>query len=127
MGYNKLGLTDGQVLKAMHLDYIEEGISKAFPTINSDSSTNINLVDNTEFRRGTVSSLNIDAPILVPEELNCTIAFTSGSPAANVIIPEHVALLHTSKEFVAEANTRYNLLFWSDGEKIWCSVASTPV
>ena len=127
MGYNKLNLTDGQVLKAEHLNHMEQGIEDASVAVNSESSTSITLANNTEFRRGTISTLNISLPTDIPEQFNCAVAFTSGSTATNVTLPSNIALLHTKDEFTADTNTRYNLLFWSDGKLIWCSVASKSV
>ena len=127
MGYDKLNLTDGQVLKAEHLSHIEQGIEDASVSVNNESTTSIVLANNTEFRRGTLSSLNISMPSDVSEQFNCSIAFTSGSTATTVTLPSDIALLHTSDTFTAAANTRYNLLFWFDGELVWCSVASTSV
>ena len=127
MSYNKLNLSDGQTFKAEHLSHIEQGIADANVTVNSESSTSITLANNMEFRRGTISTLNINLPTGIPEQFNCSVAFTSGSTATNVTLPSNIALLHTKDEFTADANTRYNLLFWSDGELIWCSVASKSV
>lgn len=127
MGYNKLNLTDGQVLKAEHLNHMEQGIEDASVAVNSESSTSITLANNTEFRRGTISTLNISMSTEIPEQFNCAVAFTSGSTATNVTLPSNIALLHTKDEFTADTNTRYNLLFWSDGELVWCSVASKSV
>ena len=127
MGYNKLNLNDGQIFTAEHLNHIEEGIESASILTNNESNTNIVLTNNTEFRRGTISTLNISMPAEVPEQFNCAVAFTSGSTATNVTLPSNIALLHTKNEFTADTNTRYNLLFWSDGELVWCSVASKSV
>lgn len=127
MCYNKLNLTDGQVLKAEHLNHIEQGIEDVSVSVNNESTTSIVLTNNTEFRRGTLSSLNISMPSDVPEQFNSSVAFTSGNTATSVTLPSNVALLHTEDEFTADTNTRYNLLFWSDGELVWCSVASKSV
>lgn len=102
------------------------GNALALGTINDDKTTQIELSNGTQFRRGTVEELTITLPDNIPTELDCSIMFTSGETPSTVSLPGGVALMGsdwvTDGVFTPVANTRYNLLFWFDGAVVWCSI-----
>lgn len=99
-------------------------------TINKDETTAIELAHNTEYRRGEVAELTITLPETVPEAFDCMVCFTSGATAAAVTVPDGVVMQGDSVSsgvFTPKANHRYDLIFWYDGVKVWCTVCAASM
>ena len=99
-------------------------------TINTDTTTEIALAHNTEYRRGEVSSLTISLPSTIPERLDCMVAFSTGSTAPTVTLPSGMAITGddvSGGAFSPAANKRYNLMIWYDGVMVWCSIVGVSI
>ena len=130
MNYDILDLQNGMKLEASHLNHMQNGIKNAYVNIDEGTSTDITLSHNIEFRRGTITQLNIEVPSEIPKQLNCSVAFISGETATQVSLPGGIILLGDGNEngsITINKNTRYNLMFWYDGAYIWCGITSASV
>lgn len=127
MSYNRLNLKTGDKLTSAHMQHIEDGINNAHTTINTETNTNIQLVDNIEFRRGIIATLNISLPETLNDDFVSSVVFTSGSSATAVTLPGGIIIQGDNNSFTANANTRYNLLFWYDGSYVWCGINSAAI
>lgn len=97
-------------------------------TIDDSNSTNIVLANNTEYRRGAVSTLSIALPESLPNVLECQVSFTSGASPTVLTLPAGISLSGDSVNngtITVQANRRYGLLFWYDGAVVWCVVCAT--
>ena len=98
--------------------------------INTDQSATITLENNTEYRRGEIANLTISLPTDIPEVFETIVCFSSGETATVVTLPSNVALQGASVNngnFIPDTNCRYNLIFWNDGEKIWCIICCDKI
>jgi len=87
--------------------------------LSSTTKTQL-LVNNTEYRFGTLTSLTIT----YPSDFACSLSFTSGSTATTLNI-SNVKFWGTdcnSGSLTPLANKRYNLVFWYDGVNVNCTV-----
>ena len=97
-------------------------------TIDDSNSTNIVLTNNTEYRRGAVSTLSIALPESLPNVLECQVSFTSGASPTVLTLPAGISLSGdgvNNGTITVQANRRYGLLFWYDGAVVWCVVCAT--
>lgn len=94
--------------------------------INKDTNTSIILNDNTEYRRGVVSSLNLSFPNNLSEPYYTAVVFTTNSkPDITINYNEH-ALINGKlvmqgddcklEKFTPLANKHYHIVFCWDGE-----------
>lgn len=98
--------------------------------INNDTSTSITLAHNTEYRRGEAAELVLALPEAVPEAFECQVSFTSGETATALIMPEGVTMTGDAVSggvFTPKAHYRYGLIFWYDGDLVWCVVCAAAL
>lgn len=123
MNYQKLGFTSGQTLKADHLNYMEDGISKSSfkPTrIILEDAAEITLQDNTEYVAVTdINSLTIVIPEIINEDFRCSVDFGCGDVTTDLAYPENIFWsgdnLNYNRQFVPVHNHRYHIDIWFDG------------
>lgn len=96
--------------------------------IDDSNSTNIVLANNTEYRRGAVSTLSIALPESLPNVIECQVSFTSGASPTVLTLPAGISLSGdgvNNGTITVQENHRYGLLFWYDGAVVWCVVCAT--
>lgn len=96
--------------------------------IDASDNTSIALANNTEYRRGVVSTLSITLPESMPNVFECQVSFTSGASPTVLTLPTGISLSGdgiTNGTITVQANYRYGLLFWYDGAVVWCVVCAT--
>lgn len=99
-------------------------------TINKDETTAIELAHNTEYRRSEVTELTLTLPENIPDALDCMVCFTSGATATTVTMPDGVVMQGDAVSngvFVPKAGHRYDLIFWFDGAKVWCTICAVSL
>jgi len=99
-------------------------------TINTEASTTFELANGTEFRRGEVAELVLTIPEELPTAFSCQVAFTSGENATSITMPTDVVMQGESVSngvFTPKAHYRYGLMFWYDGEIVWCVICAAAL
>ena len=119
--YSRIIFTPGQLLKAAHLNHMEEGIINN-STFNEEllEGNNIVLENNTEYHtNGDLAALTVSVPETIDESFHCSLDFGSGETATAFTYPATVKWsgdhLDASKNFVPIRNHRYHVDFWYDG------------
>lgn len=88
------------------------------------------LMGNTEYRFGEVTSLMLILPAELTDEYIASIVFTSGAEAVNLIYPENIKWSGTDcfdEVFTPVANKRYNVCIWYDGVNVCAVVGGASV
>ena len=121
--YEKIHFLEGQLLKAYHLNHLEEGIfaSSVKPQrITMIDNAEITLEDNTEYVATTdLTTLTITIPDVINEDFRCAIDFGCGDTATTFTYPENLLWsgdnLNYDRQFVPVHSHRYRIDIWFDG------------
>ena len=123
MNYEKQNFLAGQILKAAHLNHMENGI--AMSSIKPTRTTildgaEITLEDNTEYiATADLTTLTITIPEIISEDFRCAIDFGCGDTATTLVYPENFLWsgdnLNYDRQFVPVYNHRYHIDIWFDG------------
>lgn len=84
---------------------------------NTDTSTTIELAHNTEYRRGSVSSLTTTFPSVTNDDYISCIVFQSGTTATTFSYPSNIKWSGTdlsSGQFVPKASKYYEVIFYKN-------------
>lgn len=102
------------------------------PTVNTDTSGTIQLMDNVIYQRGTLSEVVVTAPDLTSPEQCCELIFVSGETAATFAVNTGSLTMHgddctAAGVFVPQPNRRYDVMFGCDGTVNYGVVMGTGV
>lgn len=119
--YVKQNFGSGQLLKAEHLNHIEEGIINASSQrVRISDNSEIIILNNTEYlAMENLNNLTITLPEVVEEDFRCSLDFGCGDTATSFTYPENILWsgdnLNMNKVFVPVHNHRYHIDIWFDG------------
>lgn len=113
-------LSDAQV---SDINSIQDKENKSI--IDTKSNYVINLQNNVEYRRGTLSIISINYPSTINEKFFSTVVFYSGANPTTFNCDTRIKLVGSDVEsnvFSPEANKTYELRFWWNGRNLNCVV-----